>query len=472
MASRSRARSKSPSSSRARARARQRAAAAKSRRPEPSGETDMEALVASFGGIGRAIEAVGGLSAASGERLEERLAQAEALMIPEALMTPAARDRPPDRSCQPRAAPTGDRPPPPEPDSDPGPTPPPPAADAPPAPRVTPLPPSKPLTREDAAELDALIGSLGGRERAPDLIEEVRAARAAGQLVAVDGVDIDAVLTRLGGYDGALALIAAVRADAAAAVGVTLDEDGCYRLPSGERAPHPDHGPVETLPRRDDGTISPDYYCSRAELGALAETPPPRREREDGWTADTQARFIETLADSGSVTRACQAVHRSRTSAYRLRREPSARDFARAWDEALASTTALLAETALDRAVNGQEEKVFYKGGFVGHRVRYDNRLLMAMLRARDPLNYAPIDELERWEGRRPGPQSTVIEMTERVRLGETRWERMDKAELDALAALPASPRLAGGRPSPRIPAPDRAAGTGGKEPPEPPALS
>ncbi len=31
----------------------------------------------------------------------------------------------------------------------------------------------------------------------------------------------------------------------------------------------------------------------------------------------------------------------------------------------------------------------------------HHDRLLMYLLRVRDPLNYAPIDELERWKGHR-----------------------------------------------------------------------
>ena len=466
MASRSRARSTSPSRSRTRPHK------AQSQRHQPPGEKNFETMVASFGGMGQAMEAVIGLSGASDAQREEWVARAETLMTPEARDLPAGwppeppPTAEPDRS--PKSEPDWDLTPSPAADSEAEPHSPSPSF----SPSVAPLPPTKLLTREDAAELDGLIASLGGGERAPDLIAEVRAARAAERLVVVDGVDIDAVLTRMGGYDGALALIKTVRADGAAAAGLTLDEDGRFWLPSGERATHPDHGPMDRLPRRDDGTIDRQYYCSKRDLGALATVPPPRRQRDDGWTADVQTQFLEILADSGSVTRACQLVQRSRTSAYRLRRDPSAREFARSWDEALASTIALLAETALDRAVNGQEEKVFYKGEFVGHRVRYDNRLLMAMLRACDPLNYAPINELERWEGRRPRPQTTLAETTERLRLSETRWEQMDRAELDALTAREAAPRLEDGRAQARLASPARPVSEGQEGTPEPPALS
>ena len=398
--------------------------------PTVSDDPDMDDIIASFGSIERAVEAVGGLGATTGERRERRLARAEAMLTPE------SRGLPPGGTAAPRR-PAGTRPskatPPPVADAPtPEPDAPVPGFDDPYRPRVAPLPPGTPLTREDAAELDALIATLGGCDHALGIVEQVRAGRAAGQLLTVDGVDIDAALLRLGGYDGALALIAAVRDAGIAAAGVTRDEDGRYWLPSGERAPHPSHGPHEDVPRRDDGRLDSYYYSDKAQLKGT--TPPPRRERADGWTPDAQARFIEVLGDSGSVTQACLAVRLSRASAYKLRRDPTAREFARGWEDAMASTVTLLAETALDRAVNGQEEKVFHKGHFVGHRIRYDNRLLLAMLRARDPLNYAPIDELERWEGRRPRPQDTLGEVAERLRLSEERWRRAPKAETAALS--------------------------------------
>ena len=206
----------------------------------------------------------------------------------------------------------------------------------------------------------------------------------------------------------------------------------------GDRPIHPSHGPADQVPRRDDGSVSTIYGIDKADLEEWGHDDyvPPRRERADGWSPSTQAEFIRALGDCGSVTRACQAVRRSRVSAYKLRRDPSARIFARAWDEAMASTATLLAETALDRAVNGQEEKVFYKGKFVGHRVRYDNRLLFAMLRARDPVNYAPIDQLERWEARR-APGEPLDAVTEQLEESEKAWQQAPRDELEAAGLLP-----------------------------------
>jgi hypothetical protein len=64
-------------------------------------------------------------------------------------------------------------------------------------------------------------------------------------------------------------------------------------------------------------------------------TPVELKARHDGWTAARQRRFIDVLAATKSLTRACQAVGMSRTSAYKLRDRPEARQFRHAWDAAL-----------------------------------------------------------------------------------------------------------------------------------------
>jgi hypothetical protein len=57
--------------------------------------------------------------------------------------------------------------------------------------------------------------------------------------------------------------------------------------------------------------------------------------RHDGWTAARQVHFIEVLAATRSIAAACGAVGMSRTSAYKLRDHPEARQFRLAWSAAL-----------------------------------------------------------------------------------------------------------------------------------------
>ena len=67
-----------------------------------------------------------------------------------------------------------------------------------------------------------------------------------------------------------------------------------------------------------------------------AFTPVPRQtKRHDGWTDDRQRRFIEALADTGSVEAACRAVNMSTVGAYHLRRQKGAESFRKAWAAAL-----------------------------------------------------------------------------------------------------------------------------------------
>ena len=64
-------------------------------------------------------------------------------------------------------------------------------------------------------------------------------------------------------------------------------------------------------------------------------TPVRLKARHDGWTTGRQIHFIEQLAATKSLTRACKAVGMSRASAYKLREQPEASEFRSAWYQAL-----------------------------------------------------------------------------------------------------------------------------------------
>ena len=117
--------------------------------------------------------------------------------------------------------------------------------------------------------------------------------------------------------------------------------------------------------------------------------PVKRVRRADGWNDSKQRTFIETLADTASVTDAARAVGMTTTSCYRLRRQAGAEGFARAWDAALHAASSRLVEIAFDRAINGVEHIVFDKDGRrVGAQRRYSDRLLMHLMRAHHPALY------------------------------------------------------------------------------------
>ncbi len=121
-----------------------------------------------------------------------------------------------------------------------------------------------------------------------------------------------------------------------------------------------------------------------------AFTPVPRlKERRDGWTPQRQRAFIEALADTGSVEAACRAVDMAQRGAYELRRQPGAEGFRAAWEAALSLGVQRIEDVVMDRALNGVEEPVYSYGKLLGTRQRYNDRLLMFILRNRAPERFA-----------------------------------------------------------------------------------
>jgi hypothetical protein len=117
----------------------------------------------------------------------------------------------------------------------------------------------------------------------------------------------------------------------------------------------------------------------------IAFTPASPRSREDGWTPQRQHDFIETLADTGSVTRAALAVGMTRESAYSLRRRKDARGFREAWEAAQDIATGRLADACLERAIYGEQIPIVHNGEIIGHRTRHSDALAIFLLKARDP---------------------------------------------------------------------------------------
>lgn len=182
-----------------------------------------------------------------------------------------------------------------------------------------------------------------------------------------------------------------------------------------------------------------------------AFTPVPRKcRRHDGWTADRQRRFIDALADLGSVRAAANAVNMTPESAYLLRRHPEADEFRTAWEAALALGVQRLEDIAMDRALNGVEVPVFCFGKVIGTRIVYNDALLMFLLRNRaahrfnaDSLNsndVATRSQLERlkrewraeWEAEWKEQQARESEgILDRINL---KLERMRQRQLAARA--------------------------------------
>jgi ferredoxin-thioredoxin reductase catalytic subunit len=133
----------------------------------------------------------------------------------------------------------------------------------------------------------------------------------------------------------------------------------------------------------DDDTPAPP-----AILPAFA--PVPRLcDRSNGWKPEVQRRFIEALAETGSVKAACARVGRADHGAYNLRRHPEGASFRAAWQAAVDIAMRRLEDTMLDRAINGVEVPVFCFGNLIAYRTVHNDRLGMFMLRNRLPGRYA-----------------------------------------------------------------------------------
>ncbi|AZI34833.1 hypothetical protein NT2_02_04440 [Caenibius tardaugens NBRC 16725] len=112
--------------------------------------------------------------------------------------------------------------------------------------------------------------------------------------------------------------------------------------------------------------LSPSASASTPEGGHLAFSPAKR------------VRFAEALAETGNVRHACAVAGISRHTAYKARRRDAV--LAQAWDAALVLAADHVDAVVAERALDGVEEPVFWKGELVGTRRRYDNRLLLAHL--------------------------------------------------------------------------------------------
>ncbi len=98
--------------------------------------------------------------------------------------------------------------------------------------------------------------------------------------------------------------------------------------------------------------------------------------------------FLDRLSVHGNARAACRAVGLSAEAAYKLRRRDPL--FGRAWAAAVVLGRENCSQVLGDRAIEGIEEDIYFRGEVVGTRRRYDNRLLLAHLARLDQLANEP----------------------------------------------------------------------------------
>ncbi|MEJ7927756.1 hypothetical protein WG908_13450 [Sphingobium sp. AN641] len=116
---------------------------------------------------------------------------------------------------------------------------------------------------------------------------------------------------------------------------------------------------------------------------------PAEQIRADGWSPARQRLFIETLAATGVIATACDAVDISPRAAYALRIRRDGAAFRLGWDAAILIARARLADELLARALTGHEEVIRKDEDSITRR-RHDNRLAMSMLSRLDRMADSP----------------------------------------------------------------------------------
>lgn len=127
-------------------------------------------------------------------------------------------------------------------------------------------------------------------------------------------------------------------------------------------------------------------------------------------TAARKALFLEVLAATANARKAYARSGLARSTVYRWRNKDPR--FARAWDEALERGIGALEDEALRRAMEGQEEPVFYKGEVCGSVRKPSDTLLIFMLRARRPAIYQNRAAVEHNDKDGAPPVPAVINLT------------------------------------------------------------
>jgi hypothetical protein len=152
-----------------------------------------------------------------------------------------------------------------------------------------------------------------------------------------------------------------------------------------------------------------------------AFTPVPRqRMRRGGWSAERQRQFIALLAETGSVRAACRRMGVGEHHIYKLRAHPEGESFRKAWETALDLGIARIEDVAMDRALYGTEDPVFWQGEQVGTRRVYNDRLLMFLLSNRAPGRFGASGI----GSRRPGPDAiSPIDEAQRKKQWRKEWE-------------------------------------------------
>lgn len=148
--------------------------------------------------------------------------------------------------------------------------------------------------------------------------------------------------------------------------------------------------------------------------------PNPRPLRHDMWTKAKMAQFLRELAATHNVAAAAKAVGMSRQSAYRMRARLKGEPFDIAWETAFQHGYDALAQAALERALHGVEVPHFHKGELVHISRKFDERLTVFLLAAR---NANGVQKLSRYGAASEFWSESWDKLLARVEAGPAFWD-------------------------------------------------
>lgn len=157
-----------------------------------------------------------------------------------------------------------------------------------------------------------------------------------------------------------------------------------------------------------------------------------QRMRHDGWTADRQRRFLATLADTGSISAACEAAGVTARSAYRLRRHPAGAPFAKAWDNALYVATGTLTTLAYERAARGSIREYWKDGALIGETRQPSDGLLKWLLTHLAPEKFGRQGEFARTSSKVPAARAAFPGQLEMLADADVPADRLCAADFRA----------------------------------------
>ncbi|QTD55245.1 hypothetical protein [Parasphingorhabdus cellanae] len=148
---------------------------------------------------------------------------------------------------------------------------------------------------------------------------------------------------------------------------------------------------------------------------------PTLRPQHNGWSKPKMRSFLEALAASGSVTTAAKSVYMTRDSAYKLRARLAGTPFDLAWEAALENALRQITHEAVDRAINGVAQPIFWKGEQIGEKRVFNENLTKFLIANPSRIGRNPMARefaLTKWDS-----------ILDRVEHGPLDWNEKEREE-------------------------------------------